>query len=144
MRLDVRLFKFIQVKKSTDYFLRDTSEEDKALAKLCLELVQFETDNTFIMFRDKYWLYGGEEPVDKKGLTIGGFESAGFADLVAAWLIEEIEDLFDGSILNEMYRDDGINITKGHQSINEIQLISVDLTNTSQSSIDELTESKYL
>ena len=76
--------KYIQVKKSTDYFLRDASEEDKELANLCLELVRFGMANTFITFRDKYWLYGGEVPVEEKGLTIGGFESAGFADLVAA------------------------------------------------------------
>ena len=50
--------------------------------------------NTFIQFKDQYWLYGGNRPVNEKGLTIGGFESAGFADLVAAYILEQTEELF--------------------------------------------------
>ena len=82
----------------------------KAQAKLCFDLLRFGMANTFITFRDKYWLYGGDEPVKVKGLTIGGYESAGFADLVAAFLMEEIDEIFTNSVLYEMYRDNGINI----------------------------------
>ena len=53
--------------------------------------------NTMITFNGKYWEYGGSD-VDKKGLTIGGFESAFSADLVAAFILENSEDLFETSI----------------------------------------------
>ena len=129
-----------QIEKAVDYYLRDASEEDKAQAKLCLDLLRFGMANTFITFRDKYWLYGGEEPVEVKGLTIGGFESAGFADLVAAFLMEQIDELFTNSVLYEMYRDDGININEGQLTIREM----IDLRNRFQSQVDELTESEFL
>ena len=75
-----------------------------------------------------------------KGLTIGGFESAGFADLVAAFLMEQIDELFTNSVLYEMYRDDGININEGQLTIREM----IDLRNRFQSQVDELTESEFL
>ena len=74
--------KFLQIERAVDHFLRDASSEDKALAKKCLNLVKFGMNNTFITFGDQYWIYGGFLPVEDKGLTIGGYESAFFADLV--------------------------------------------------------------
>ena len=81
--------KFIQIQKAVNYFLRDASEEDKEIARRCLEMIKFGMDNTFVTFKDRYWIYGGNLPVEEKGLTIGGYESAFLADLVAAWILEE-------------------------------------------------------
>ena len=53
--------------------------------------------NTLVTFHRKYWEYG-ETDVDQKGLTIGGYESAGFADLVAAYCFENTRDLFDDAV----------------------------------------------
>ena len=41
-------------------------------------------------------------PVEKKGLTIGGFESPffAFADLVAAYVLEKAEDLSNNTAFN--------------------------------------------
>ena len=49
---------------------------------------------TFIQFSDQYWLYGGGMTVDEKGLTIGGFESAWLADLVAAYIFSKFPGPF--------------------------------------------------
>ena len=43
--------------------------------------------NTLVTFQGWYWEYGGAVEVNEKGLMIGGFESAWFADLVAAYLL---------------------------------------------------------
>ena len=87
--------KFRMIQKAQNYFVRNTSESDKQQVKLALEIVRFGMTNTFIQFKDQYWLYGGNRPVNEKGLiTIGGFESAGFADLVAAYILEQTEELF--------------------------------------------------
>ena len=39
---------------------------------------------------------------------ISGFESAFFADLVADYTLENSEDLFNNSLYNGIYRNDGI------------------------------------
>jgi hypothetical protein len=41
-------------------------------------------------------------------LTIGGYESAWLADLVAAFVLENCEDLFEEAIYDGIYRDDGL------------------------------------
>ena len=82
--------KFMQIECAVEYFLRDTSIGDQeALARKCLNLVKYGMNNTFITFGDQYWIYGGFLPVEDKdkGLTIGGYESAFFADLVAAYIL---------------------------------------------------------
>ena len=43
--------------------------------------------------------------MEDKGLMIGGFESAFFADLVAAYLLENLKQLFNDSRYNGIYRD---------------------------------------
>ena len=45
-------------------------------------------DNMFVTFEDQYYIYGEFLPVEEKGLTIGGFESAFLTDLVAAYILE--------------------------------------------------------
>ena len=79
-------------------------------------------------------------PVDEKGLTIGGFESAGFADLVAAYILEMTSNLFLSSAYNGIYRDDGINILRGKWTTAQL----VQWRDNFQSEANLLTESKYL
>jgi len=78
--------------------------------------------------------------VKEKGLTIGGYESAGLADLVAAWILEMTEELFDSSIYNGIYRDDGINITEGEMTLEEIEK----WLDKFQGEVNKLTESTHL
>ena len=78
--------KFVQIENAVNYFLQNASKEDKKTAKQCLDMIKFGMDNTIVTFKDRYWIYGGNCPVEEKGLTIGGFESAFLADLVAAYI----------------------------------------------------------
>ena len=64
--------------------------------------------NTIVTFEDQFWIYGGDTPVEEKGLTIGGFESAFYDDLVAAYILENPPELFSDSVFYGIYRDDGI------------------------------------
>jgi hypothetical protein len=41
-------------------------------------------------------------------LTIGGYESAFFADLWAAWLLENTVELMLDTLFDGLYQDDGI------------------------------------
>ena len=78
--------------------------------------------NQLITFVDKYYEYGGDIEGEKRGLTIGGFESAWLADLVAAYLLEMTEKNFENMRYHGIYRDDGYMIfdeTKSKREINE-------------------------
>jgi hypothetical protein len=63
--------------------------------------------------RDKYFEYDGEKYFLDKGLTIGGYESAWLADLVAAYVLEKTKHLFLGTVFYGIYRDDGLVIFLG-------------------------------
>ena len=52
--------------------------------------------NTLINFQDLYYKYGGDEvDVEDKGITIGGYESIWLANLVVAFILENLDDIFD-------------------------------------------------
>ena len=103
-------------------------------------MIKFGMDNTIITFKDRYWIYGGNCPVEEKGLTIGGFESAFLADLVAAYILEKSEDLFSNSIFNKIYRDDGLNIWDSLATTDEI----CNWLDEFQARVNQLTESEFL
>ena len=132
--------KFGQIEKAVNFFLNSASAEDKRTATSCLNLVRFGMANTIITYEDQNWIYGGDAPVEIKGLTIGGFESAFFADLVAAYILENSTELFADSIFYGIYRDDGLFVRDGKRSVEEM----VDWLKKFQAKVDELTESRYL
>ena len=65
--------------------------------------------NELLMFIDKYYEYGGLINTNERGLTIGGYEQAWLTDLVAPYLLDNSEDLFEStSRYYGIYRHDGI------------------------------------
>ena len=114
------LIKFGMIKKAVDFFSKNLKKEEKETIAKCLDMIKFGMSTTFIQFKDQYWLYGGGLAVDEKGLTIGGFESAWLADLVAAYIFQNSEDLFTSLVYYGTYRDDGLSITDGKESTDEI------------------------
>jgi hypothetical protein len=50
--------------------------------------------NTLLTFQDQYYIYDGDQSLDDRGLTIGGYESAWLADLVAAYILEQVDEKF--------------------------------------------------
>jgi len=76
--------KFGQIKKAVKFSLTSASSGDKEIVHRCLNLVKFRMANTIVSFKDLNWIYGGDEAVEIKGLIIGGYESAFFADLVVS------------------------------------------------------------
>ena len=103
-------------------------------------MIKFGMDNSIVTFKDRYRIYGGNCPVEEKGLTIGGFESAFLADLVAAYILEKSEDLFSNSIFNKIYRNDGLNIWDSLATTNEI----CNWLDEFQARVNQLTESEFL
>ena len=78
--------------------------------------------NTLITFRDQYYEYGGSVDPKKRGLTIGGYESAWLEDLVAAYLQEKTNDLFSETTqYHGIYRGYGLVVFKGKWPERDIQ-----------------------
>ena len=98
---------FLLVKKAVRYYAKDMSEEDKSKIEKCLQMIGFGMKNTLITFVDKYFEYGGDIDGEKRGLTIGGYESAWLADLVASYILKQSEKFFSEFIYYGIYRDDG-------------------------------------
>ena len=131
---------FELIRCAGNLFLQDIPEEMKDLANKCLDMIRFGMDNCFVTYEDQYRIYCGMLPVDEKGLTIGGFESASFADLVAAYILVNAKQVFNNSIFNKIYRYDGIDIKKTILSVDEV----CDSLDCFQSGVNELTGSEYL
>jgi len=73
-------------------------------------MIEFGMGSTFLTFTN------GNVEVDNRGLTIGGYESAWLADLVIAYILDELEHLFHDSIFYGSYRDDGLCIFIGNKT----------------------------
>ena len=127
---------FLLVKKAVNFFSKDLSKEEKITISKCLELVKFGMSNTLITFVNKYYEYGGDTTGDKRGLIIGGYESAWLADLVAAYILAETKNLFDQTIYHGIYRDDGFMVFDGPRSKREIDT----WLNLLQEKVDQIAE----
>ena len=102
------------VRKAIEFFAKKLNDEQKVIITDCLKMIEFGMGNTLITFKDKYYEYGGSTNIEERGLTIGGYESAWLADLVASFLLENSQDLFEQtSKYHGIYRDDGIIFFKG-------------------------------
>jgi hypothetical protein len=114
------------VERAIEFFSRSLGEKDKATINECLKMIAFGMGNMFGMcntlltFVDKYYEYDGERDIQDKGLTIGGHKSAWLANLVAAFVLENCEDLFEDAVYNRIYRDDGLVIMNGQKTNEEI------------------------
>jgi hypothetical protein len=132
--------KFVQIERAVNFFLRTAPEEDKEAARKCLEMVKFGMSNCLVQFDGEFWEYGGTIDVEAKGLTIGGYESAFFADLVAAWILENTVELMLDTTFDGIYRDDGILVFDKTKSTDEI----CDWLEDFQNEINTLTSSEHL
>jgi hypothetical protein len=55
-----------------------------------------------------------------KGLTIGSYKSAFFADLVAAWILENTVELMLDTTFDGIYRDESILVFNKNKTTDEI------------------------
>ena len=79
-----------------------------------MSMINFGTKNALINFSNKCYEYGGSQCLTKRELTIGGYESACLADLVASFLLTKTVKLFKKtSVYKGIYPDDGLIVFKG-------------------------------
>ena len=80
--------KFPLVKKEISYFTRNLPKSQQSTLKLCLKLIVFGMSSTLLTFDEKYFEYS-EKGIGTKGLTLGGYESNFFADLLSSYLFKK-------------------------------------------------------
>jgi hypothetical protein len=72
--------------------------------------------NTISSFLDKYYKYGVDPDPDKRGLTIGGFESAFLANLEASYIFDKLKHIWEWHVrFLGTYPDDEIIIFNGQK-----------------------------
>ena len=111
------------IEKAVWHFAKKIKGIERERLKTGLKLLKTGMSKQIVQFDGTYYKYKGNDPNDP-GLTIGGYESAFGSDLVVSMLFDIIKPkLFtqiklhnsinpQKLILNEIYRDDGILITK--------------------------------
>ena len=73
-------------------------------------MIEFGMNNTLLTFRGQYFEHRGNRGGDDQDrcLTIGGYKSAWLADLVVAYITENMRTLFKEAKLFGIYQDDGL------------------------------------
>ncbi len=102
--------------------------------------MKFGMSNCLVQFNGVFWEYGGTVEAEAKGLTIGGYESAFFADLVAAWILENTVELMLDITFDGIYRDDVILVFDKIKTTEEI----CDWLEAFQREVKELIASEHL
>ncbi len=77
------------------YYLSRLPPIQQEKVNRCLEILKFSMGNTIVSFREKYYKYGVDPNPNRRGLTIGGFESAFLADLEATNIFEKLHHLLE-------------------------------------------------
>ena len=81
------------VAQAVRHYGRDFSDHDRARIEVGLDMLKFSMANCIINFGAKYFQYGKEDDPEKRVLSIGGFDSAWLADLVACYILEMSEKI---------------------------------------------------
>ena len=76
--------------------------------------------STLLTFGGEHFEYSDED-IKTKGLTIGGYELAFHADLVASYLFENYNNTFKEVLWNGMYIDYGLLVFNGNKSLSDIK-----------------------
>ena len=113
--------KFSLITKAVLYYAKGLDEDDLFQVQMCLRYLKFGMGATLISYQDRFYLYDGDKPIEEKGLTIGGYESAWLADLAMSYLLETVDDgIIDQLKYFGIYRDDGLAIFEGIKSATDI------------------------
>merc|ERR1719445_2099399 len=98
MKLDIidfyPLVKVSIIKKAVAFYSKGINDEDDIRRiEAAFELVFFSMRSCIVTFNSKYFEFGRVEDYDNKGLPIGGYASAFFADLIATYIFTNTTNL---------------------------------------------------
>ena len=129
--------KYRLVLSAINFYSERFNEEEMQRIDAALEMLKFSMRNTIISFADKYYECGTSDDPMERGLTIGGYESAWLADLVARYVLGKAKDRFADTHYFGIYRDDGCVVFKGPRETEELTTWLEDF----QREVNDITES---
>ena len=101
------------VAEAVRHYAKRFLEDDKMRAKAGLKMLMFTMSNCLIDFEEEYVQYGKEKNPLKRVLSIGGFDSAWLADLVACYILEKTEPVRKNQFAYfKIYRNDGCAVAR--------------------------------
>jgi hypothetical protein len=131
---------FKLIRKAVQYYSQTLPNDLQDTVEDCLETVRFGMKSTLFTFQDQFYEYDGEENIDDGGLTIGGYEAAWLADVVGAYILDNTQHLYEETILEGFYRDDGFAHFSGLWSYHRLALWRTRF----QDAVGTLAEGSYL
>jgi hypothetical protein len=87
--------KFKLVKQAIDYFSSKLPQQDRLTIDMCLDMIKFGMSSTYFRFQDQYYKYDGDQDENKRGLTIGRYESAWLSDIVGSYIFIKTYECFE-------------------------------------------------
>jgi GIY-YIG catalytic domain len=112
--------RFKLVRRAVEYYSQSLPAETREMIDTCLSMISFGMKSTLFTFQNRYFEYDGDAEVDNRGLTIGGYESAWLADLVGAYILDNTRHLFQETLFDGFYRDDGFAVFRGSKTYQQL------------------------
>jgi hypothetical protein len=107
--------RFKAVKAAVRYYSSLLPSLQQEKVKQCLE-IKFSMGNSIVSYREKYYEYGVDPDPDRRGLTIGRFESAFLADLEATYIFKKLHHLLEQHVrFIGTYHDNKIIVFRGNK-----------------------------
>ena len=112
--------KYSMIMRVVYFFSQIVPTQEMNIISNCQVMVLFGMNNTLITFHGATYLVGGDESPWERGMTIDGYESDWFADLVAAFILEDFKHFFDKTHFYGIYRVGIIAVLKGKKTGKEV------------------------
>ena len=106
------------IKEALLFFSSVLPEEEQKMVMRAWAFGQFGMDGSIMQFGGEYYRYVGAQRSGEASLSIGGFESAFYADLVMSFIFQkaQLAGLFEDFAVIGIYRDDGFAISRDRVS----------------------------
>jgi hypothetical protein len=107
---------FKAVSNAVKHFATTLPDLKRERINKCLDILQFSMGNTIVTFQDKYYKYGVGADPNRRGLTIGGFESAFLTDLETSYIFDKLNYLLERHVyFIGTYRDNELLVFHGRK-----------------------------
>ncbi len=112
--------RFRLVEMAVRKFSKNLPQQTQQKVNLCLRMMKFGIQHTFLVFKGRYYEYdGGQDPNDK-GLTIGGHASGWLSDVSGGNIMDEAEECFTDTLCRAVFRDDWEVVLKGRWKCDQV------------------------
>ena len=91
------------------------------VVEAAFEMLKFSMGNTLVTFREKYYEYGVEDDPVMRALTIGGYDSAWYVNMVASYTLDLAKDHFSRTKFFGVYHNDGNVVFEGNRTSDKLQ-----------------------